>query len=64
MLYRSGPTGYRLARVHPHLSGLVAVPLTLSDLPAPRMNVARAKQRLDLAGLPFVFFADDTTGRG
>ncbi|WJE00480.1 sigma 54 modulation/S30EA ribosomal C-terminal domain-containing protein [Streptomyces antimycoticus] len=40
------------------------MPLTVSDLPAPRMNVAGAKQRLDLVGLPFVFFADDTTGRG
>ncbi|MFF4764505.1 hypothetical protein [Streptomyces sp. NPDC001292] len=43
VLYRSGPTGYRLAQVHPqpHLVGPVAVPLTVSDLPAPRMNVAR-----------------------
>ncbi|GHJ33830.1 hypothetical protein TPA0910_82630 [Streptomyces hygroscopicus subsp. sporocinereus] len=66
VLYRSGPTGYRLAQVrpHPHLVGPVAVPLTVSDLPAPRMNLAEAKRRLDIAGLPFVFFADDTTGRG
>ncbi|MGW9026136.1 sigma 54 modulation/S30EA ribosomal C-terminal domain-containing protein [Streptomyces sp. NPDC055722] len=66
VLYRSGPTGYRLAQVHPHahLVGPVAVPLTVSDLPAPRMNVAEAKQRLDTTGLPFVFFANDTTGRG
>ncbi|WP_253209045.1 sigma 54 modulation/S30EA ribosomal C-terminal domain-containing protein [Streptomyces niphimycinicus] len=66
VLYRSGPTGYRLAQVrpHPHLVGPVAVPLTVSDLPAPRMNVAGAKRRLNIAGLPFVFFADDTTGRG
>jgi hypothetical protein len=26
--------------------------------------VAQGKQRLDLTGYPFVFFADDTTGRG
>ncbi|MEV0490521.1 ribosome hibernation promotion factor [Streptomyces atratus] len=66
VLYRSGPTGYRLAQVHPRPDpvGPVAVPLTVSELPAPRMNVAEAKQRLDIAGMPFVFFADDTTGRG
>ncbi|MFI0821260.1 sigma 54 modulation/S30EA ribosomal C-terminal domain-containing protein [Streptomyces sp. NPDC021098] len=66
VLYRSGPTGYRLAQVHPHphLAGRVAVPLTFSDIPAPRMNVGEAKQRLDMTGLPFVFFTDDTTGRG
>ncbi|MGI5440305.1 sigma 54 modulation/S30EA ribosomal C-terminal domain-containing protein [Streptomyces shenzhenensis] len=40
------------------------MPLTVSDHPALRMNVAEAKQRPDISGLPFVFFADDTTGRG
>ncbi|MGW3264272.1 ribosome hibernation promotion factor [Streptomyces sp. NPDC001056] len=66
VLYRAGPTGYRLAQVHPHPepAGPAAVPLTLSELPAPRMSVAEAKQRLDLTGFPFVFFADATTGRG
>lgn len=66
VLYRSGPTGYRLAQVHPRpqLVGSVAVPLTVSELPAPRMTVAEAKQRLEVAGFPFVFFADDSTGRG
>ncbi|PZH10800.1 hypothetical protein C1I97_13540 [Streptomyces sp. NTH33] len=66
VLYRSGPTGYRLAQVHPrpHLVGPVAVPLTVSDLPAPRLTLAEARQRLDIGGLPFVFFADAATGRG
>jgi hypothetical protein len=66
VLYRAGPTGYRLAQVHPrpHLAGNVAVPLTVSEIPAPRMTVNEAKQRLDLTGYPFVFFADDVTGRG
>ncbi|MGR3938860.1 ribosome hibernation promotion factor [Streptomyces sp. BRA346] len=66
VLYRSGPTDYRLAQVHPrpHLVGPVAVPLTVSDVPASRMSVAEAKQRLDMTGLPFVFFSDATTGRG
>ncbi|KUO19316.1 sigma 54 modulation/S30EA ribosomal C-terminal domain-containing protein [Streptomyces dysideae] len=66
VLYRSGPTGYRLAQVHsrPHPAGNVAVPLTVSELPAPRMTVAEAQQRLEATGFPFVFFADAGTGRG
>ncbi|MFD0508205.1 sigma 54 modulation/S30EA ribosomal C-terminal domain-containing protein [Streptomyces chiangmaiensis] len=28
------------------------------------MNLDEAKQRLDITGSPFVFYADDTTGRG
>ncbi len=66
VVYRSGPTGYRLAQVHPGRARVIdtSVPFTVSDLPAPRMNVARAKRRLDLTGYAFVFFADDTTGRG
>ncbi|WP_406176217.1 HPF/RaiA family ribosome-associated protein [Streptomyces sp. NBC_00996] len=66
VLYRSGPAGYRLAQVHPHheLVGPVAVPLTVSDLAAPRMDAAEARQRLELTGFPFVFFADATTERG
>lgn len=66
VLYRAGPTGYRLAQLHPQpqLSGPIAVPLTVSDLPTPRMNVDEAKQRLDASGFPFVFFADEATGRG
>ncbi|WP_073946932.1 sigma 54 modulation/S30EA ribosomal C-terminal domain-containing protein [Streptomyces kebangsaanensis] len=64
--YRSGPTGYRLAQVHPRPRpvGPVAVPLTVGDLPAPRMTPAEAEQRLDIGGLPFVFFADAAAGRG
>lgn len=54
VLYRSGPTGCRLAQVHPrpHLVGPVAVPLTVSDLPAPRTPLAEARQRPDIGGLP------------
>ncbi|NBM20625.1 sigma 54 modulation/S30EA ribosomal C-terminal domain-containing protein [Streptomyces sp. GC420] len=66
VLYRAGPTGYRLAQVRPHPAPdrRVAVPLTVSDVPAPRLDVEGAKQRLEIAGLPFVFFADAATGRG
>lgn len=66
VLYRSGPEGYRLAQVHPRpdLIGPVAVPLTLSPAAAPRMSVTEAKERLDVTGWPFVFFADADTGCG
>lgn len=66
VLYRAGPTGYRLAQVRPRAreTGDSAVPLTVSDLPAPRLTVDEARERLDLAGFPFVFFADAATGRG
>ncbi|MFC8245907.1 sigma 54 modulation/S30EA ribosomal C-terminal domain-containing protein [Streptomyces chartreusis] len=66
VLYRAGPADYRLAQVHPraHPAGDVAVALTVSELPAPRMTVPEAQRRLDISGLPFVFFTDDNTGRG
>ncbi|MET9883364.1 sigma 54 modulation/S30EA ribosomal C-terminal domain-containing protein [Streptomyces sp. NPDC006430] len=66
VLYRSDLEGYRLAQVHPRpdLIGPVAVPLTVSPAAAPRMTVAEARERLDVTGWPFVFFADAESGRG
>ncbi|GAA1913102.1 HPF/RaiA family ribosome-associated protein [Streptomyces sodiiphilus] len=66
VLYRSGPTGYRLAQVRPRpeLMGPVAVSLTLSEQSPPRLDVAGARQRLEEGGYPFVFFVDEDTGRG
>jgi len=66
VLYRAAPTGYRLAQVHPHPEqiGTTAVQLTISPTPAPRMNTATAKRRMDTLGQPFVFFTDDVTGHG
>ncbi len=57
VIYRSGETGYRLAAVVSptrHPSGRI----TVSPQPAARLTVAEAKDRLELAGLPFVFFVD------
>ncbi|MEV0537516.1 sigma 54 modulation/S30EA ribosomal C-terminal domain-containing protein [Kitasatospora sp. NPDC050463] len=34
------------------------------DAPTPRLAVAEAVSRIDLTGLPFVFFTDTATGRG
>lgn len=66
VLYRDGKGGYRIAQVRPRpeLLGPVAIPLTVSEHPAPRLSVTDAQRRLDNTGFLFVFFADETTGRG
>jgi ribosome-associated translation inhibitor RaiA len=66
VIYRAGPTGYRLARVDPDPVRIpdTAVPLTLSDRPAPLLTVAEARKQLDATGLPFLFFAEPASGRG
>jgi hypothetical protein len=66
VIYRAEAAGYRLAQVRPQPDrlGTSAVPLAVSTIPAPRMSVPEARNRLDITGFPFVFFADDATGRG
>lgn len=66
VVYRSGPAGYRLARTEPVPRGAtpVGLPVTVSEVAAPRTPVAEAVRRLELTGLPFVFFVDPATGRG
>ncbi|HET6502898.1 MAG TPA: HPF/RaiA family ribosome-associated protein [Amycolatopsis sp.] len=67
VLYRSGPTGYRLARLTPpgpHELAAFELPLTISDQPAPRLSTREAMDRLNLIGLPFLFFLEDDRGRG
>jgi hypothetical protein len=65
VIYRGGPTGYRMARLAgPGWLDLSQVPITLSPHPAPTMTVAQARQRLEATGWPFVFFADADAGRG
>jgi ribosome-associated translation inhibitor RaiA len=65
LLYRTEPTGYRLAQVKPSPAELAPyeLPLTISPQPAPRLTVERAKERLSLLGLPFLFFVDVDQGR-
>jgi hypothetical protein len=66
VIYRVGPTGYRLAR----LSGMappsvpVSVPLTVNVHEVPRLTLEQAVERLDATELPFRFFRDATTDRG
>ncbi len=66
VVYRGGPTGYRLARVRPSSRPETssAVPLTVSAHPAPRLTVPQAVERIDLTAQPFLFFADPRTERG
>ena len=67
VIYRSGPTGYRLAQVKPLPAPRLAefeLPVTLSPQPAPRLTVEQATERLGLLGLPFVFFVDADQNRG
>lgn len=66
VLYRAGSTGYRLAQVVPTSAQQLepfAVPLTLSAARAPCVTVEKATERLELLGLPFMFFIDAAQGR-
>lgn len=66
VIYRAGPTGYRLARVANGTDAAEpsAVSLTYSAVPAPLLTVSGAIERLDLTGEPFAFFVNADTERG
>ncbi|MGH4009113.1 MAG: ribosome hibernation promotion factor [Pseudonocardiaceae bacterium] len=66
VLYRAGPTGYRLAQLVPQPDLVTAgkLPLTISEQPAPLLSTDEAIQRLNLTGLPFVFYCDGDHARG
>lgn len=67
VIYRADPHTYRIAQVHPQpdlISPNAAEHLTVSTVPAPLMSVPEAEKRLDITDFPFVFFANDATGRG
>ncbi|MFC8722281.1 sigma 54 modulation/S30EA ribosomal C-terminal domain-containing protein [Kitasatospora sp. NPDC057198] len=62
VVYRGTAGGYRLAS-----AGALPAPvpgLVASRLGVPVLTAERARERLDLSGLPFVFFTDAATGRG
>ncbi|MCV7231303.1 sigma 54 modulation/S30EA ribosomal C-terminal domain-containing protein [Mycobacterium branderi] len=65
VVYRAGPTGYRVAQLKPSVEELAPfeLPVTLSPQPAPRLTLQRAKEELCLLGLPFLFFIDVAEGR-
>ncbi|WP_439657575.1 sigma 54 modulation/S30EA ribosomal C-terminal domain-containing protein [Lentzea sp. HUAS TT2] len=66
VVYRVGPTGYRMARVvspgppatPPRL------PLTFQPHPTPALSGEQAVHRLTDTQYPFLFYRDATTGRG
>src|SRR5690606_26951060 len=66
VLYREGPTGYRLSQVAPTSEDQLApfeLPVTISSTPPPCLTVDQATERLNLTGLPFLFFIDAAQGR-
>ncbi|MGE2832440.1 ribosome hibernation promotion factor [Mycobacterium sp. SMC-4] len=66
VVYRSGPSGYRLALVAPELAEAVAPyqkPVTVSSHPLPCLREQDAIERLTLLGHPFLFFIDAAQGR-
>lgn len=66
VIYHAGPSGYRLAQLipDPTRTRSTALPLTLSERPAPRLTLVEAIRRLNATGQPFVFFAEPVSGRG
>lgn len=66
VLYRGGPTGYRLALVAPVPTDQLSpfeLDVTISAQPAPCLSLDEATERLSLLGLPFLFFIDAAQGR-
>lgn len=65
VLYRGGPTGYRVALVAPALTGQLRPfdqPVTVSPHPTPCLTESEATERLGLLGLPFLFYIDADHG--
>ena len=66
VVYRGGPTGYRLALVAPALAPQVAPfqrLVTISPHPLPCLTEGQALERLALLGTPFLFFVEASEGR-
>jgi len=65
VVYRAGPTGYRLLRLFPADVPLGAgVAIAVDPHPAPVLGLTDAVARLDTGKLGHLFFADRETGRG
>lgn len=63
VVYRSDEE-YRLAQVDPRPDRLAGTSITVSAHPAPTLTLSEAADRLNALGQPFLFFVDETTGRG
>lgn len=66
VVYRGGPTGYRIAQLVPDAGRrwLTAEPLSVSTRPAPELDEDEAIERMNLAELPFLFYRDSASRRG
>lgn len=65
VVYRT-ENGYRIAQAHPKPDklGRLDAELTVSEIPAPKLDVGAAETRLEAFGQPFLFFVNAQTGRG
>jgi hypothetical protein len=65
VIYRT-PDGYRLALAHRRTGrlGPAGPSITLSQVPAARLTVTEAEDRLEAFRQPFLFFVNGQTGRG
>lgn len=65
VLYRAGPTGYRLAQIVPMPEGLAphGLPLSMSAQPAPLLSTEEAVERMGYLNEPFLFYLDGERGR-
>lgn len=66
LVYRGGPTGYRLALVAPALAAQVAAYrwlVTISPHPLPCLSECEARDRLTQLDVPFLFFIEASQGR-
>jgi hypothetical protein len=66
VLYRGGPTGYRIAQVEPHPESLADhdLEVTVSKQPAADLSTDEAIERMAALDLPFLFYLDRDRGRG
>ncbi|RAG81774.1 hypothetical protein DN069_30945 [Streptacidiphilus pinicola] len=65
VVYRAGPTGYRLASTEPTTAPRYdASLLTLCPRPAPLLSDREAVERCERSELSTLFYADPTSGRG
>lgn len=66
VLYRAGPSGYRLAQIVPSPRTLAPhrVPVTVSAQPAPLLTTDEAAARMGYLNEPFLFYLDGERGRG
>ncbi len=65
VLYRGGPTGYRVALVAPALANQLSPfdqHVTVSPQPTPCLTESEATHRLGLLGVPFLFYIDADHG--